>query len=358
MITLSLCMIVKNEEDVLKRCLNSVKGLFDEIIIVDTGSTDNTKNIAKEFTDNIYDFVWCDDFSKARNYSLSKANSDFVMWLDADDIITSENLEKLLNLKKTLTLKTDIVMIKYAISFVDNKPTFSFYRERIFNRRKNFKFNGAVHECVAPTGNILYEDITIEHHKVKTTDSKRNLKIYEKMLKNNEKFSPRNLYYFARELYYNKKYTKAINFFKKFLKGKETFLENRIEACLIMSKCFQMKKQFENALSILFFSFSFDTPRAEICCEIGYVFQMQKKYNLSNYWFEKASNLTPNFQSGGFVLNDCYNFIPYLEMCVNYYYLGDFNKSLFYNSLAKKIRSTDNIVLSNEEILLRLTKNK
>ncbi len=71
MVTISICMIVKNEESVLERCLSTVRGIADELIIVDTGSTDGTKEIARKFTEQVYDFVWCDDFSKARNFSFS-----------------------------------------------------------------------------------------------------------------------------------------------------------------------------------------------------------------------------------------------------------------------------------------------
>lgn len=85
--TISLCMIVRNEEDVLGRCLASAADLMDEIIIVDTGSTDHTKEIAAEYTEKIYDFPWIDDFSAARNTAFSKANCDYCMWLDADDIL-------------------------------------------------------------------------------------------------------------------------------------------------------------------------------------------------------------------------------------------------------------------------------
>ena len=92
---ISVCIIVKNEEKVIKRCLECVEKFADEIVVVDTGSTDKTKEIARGFTDKIYDFVWCCDFSKARNFSFSKATCDYVMWLDADDIITDENIEKL-----------------------------------------------------------------------------------------------------------------------------------------------------------------------------------------------------------------------------------------------------------------------
>ena len=69
-------MIVKNEQEVLARCLDCAVKFADEIIIVDTGSTDQTKSIAHKYTDKVYDFEWCDDFSKARNYSFSKAGGD------------------------------------------------------------------------------------------------------------------------------------------------------------------------------------------------------------------------------------------------------------------------------------------
>lgn len=84
-ITISLCMIVKNEEMVLSRCLESIKDIVDEIIIIDTGSTDKTKEIARLYTDKVYDFKWTQDFSQARNYSFSKATKDYQMWLDAEE---------------------------------------------------------------------------------------------------------------------------------------------------------------------------------------------------------------------------------------------------------------------------------
>ena len=115
--TISVCMIVKNEEDVLDRALRSVQDIADEIIIVDTGSTDRTKKIAEKYTDQVYDFVWCNDFSKARNYSFSKATKDYCMWLDADDVILDKDREGLLELKKTLPEDTSVVMMKYNTGF-------------------------------------------------------------------------------------------------------------------------------------------------------------------------------------------------------------------------------------------------
>ena len=85
--TISLCMIVKNEELNIARCLDSVVELVDELIIVDTGSVDRTVEIASNYTSKVYSYLWKDDFSDARNYSFSKASMDYCMWMDADDIL-------------------------------------------------------------------------------------------------------------------------------------------------------------------------------------------------------------------------------------------------------------------------------
>src|SRR3989344_3020775 len=93
--TISLCMIVKNEEKYLEQCLISVKDSADEIIIVDTGSTDKTKDIAKKFNAKIFNFKWTDDFSAARNESLKHATKNWILVLDADEIIDDDGLKKI-----------------------------------------------------------------------------------------------------------------------------------------------------------------------------------------------------------------------------------------------------------------------
>ena len=90
--TLSVCIIAKDEEKLLGRCLGSVAELADEIVVVDTGSTDDTVKIARAFTQHVYPFTWCDDFSKARNFAFSKATSDYILWLDADDVLPDDEL--------------------------------------------------------------------------------------------------------------------------------------------------------------------------------------------------------------------------------------------------------------------------
>ncbi|WP_338379141.1 glycosyltransferase family 2 protein, partial [Enterococcus faecium] len=115
MVSVSLCMIVKNEEEVLERCLKSVYELVDEIIIVDTGSEDATVSIAQSYTDKVYFFEWCNDFSKARNFSYSKATKDYIFFMDADEVLPETEQGKFRDLKESLDPAVDIVSMYSTI---------------------------------------------------------------------------------------------------------------------------------------------------------------------------------------------------------------------------------------------------
>lgn len=350
MATLSLCMIVKNEEGVLDRCLSSVKDVADEIIIVDTGSTDNTKEIAASYTEKIYDFQWIDDFSAARNFSFSKATMDYIMWLDADDVIEPENKHKLLELKSSLDKATDVVMMKYNVAFdSNNNPTFSYYRERLLKRSRNFLWSGVIHEVITPIGNIIYSDAAISHKKIKVNDPDRNLKIYEKLINSGQKLDARQKFYYARELYFHKKYPEAINAFSDFFNDSDKWVENSINACLDLSRCYMSLNRETDALDSLFKSFLYDSPRAEICCEIGNIKFNQKKYREAIFWYKCASEMEYSLKNGGFSSVDCYGYIPYMQLCVCYDKLGEYRKAYIYNNKAGEIKPNDESFLFNKK---------
>lgn len=343
-------MIVKNEETVLSRALSSIQEIADEIIIVDTGSTDNTKKIALNYTDKVYDFQWCDDFSKARNYSFSKATCQYCMWLDADDILLEEDKQKMLHLKKTLSLDTSVVMMKYNTSFDKNgKPDFTYYRERLLRRCDGFQWESFIHEVISPRGKVEYSDIAITHKKEKVGDSNRNLKIYQNHLNRGVQLSPREMYYYARELYYHKEYNLAITQFIKFLDMPLAWTENKISACQFIAYCYSELDDQHKAIVSLFNSFCFDTPRAEICCDLGKYFFEMKNYYQAIYWYKIASKTPRSDNNGAFIQPDCYDFLPYLQLCLCYFQLGDIEKSYYYNELAGKVKPLHDSYIYNRK---------
>ena len=339
MITISVCMIVKNEEAVLARCLESARQIAAELGGIDTGSSDRTKEIAAEYTDRIFDFAWEDDFSRARNFSFAQATMDYCMWLDADDILLPEDIEKIRALKQTLDPRTDIVMMRYHTSFDENgRPSFTYYRERLIRRAAGFRWEGAVHEVIAPAGHIVYSEAAVTHRKTGRGDPDRNLRIFEKLLARGEQLDPRQQFYYARELYYHSRFREAIGAFRAFLDGGAGWIENNIDACRQLAYCYYGLKQDREALRALLMSLEYDCPRAETCCDIGGHFFGRERYREAIFWYDLAARCKRNDTSGGFILPDCYDYIPYLQLCVCYDRLGDAKTAEQYNELAAACR--------------------
>lgn len=322
MITISLCMIVRDEETTLARCLDSATGIADEVIIVDTGSSDRTKEIAALYG-RVYDFVWCDDFAAARNDSFAHATKDYCMWLDADDVIAPTDREKFLRLKETLAPETDVVMLPYHTAFdEDGIPTFTYFRERLLKRADSFQWQGAVHEVIAPAGQIVYGDAAVEHRKHGAGDPDRNLRIYERLLRTRGGLDARGQFYYARELLGHSRYADAAQAFIDFLSRPDSFLENKIEASRQLAECFCALKQPHNAIQSLLHSFVWDAPRAETCCALGALFLERQAYETAAFWYETALHRKPEPQNGGFCMTECYGYLPCMQLCVCYDRLG------------------------------------
>ena len=316
MITVSLCMIVRNEEDVLSRCLESILPAADEIIIVDTGSSDRTKEIALRYTKQVLDFVWTDDFSAARNVSFAKASMDYCMWLDADDVVTEDNLRKLLELKQNLDPAVDMVMMDYSVSEdAEGRPLLSYCRERLIRNGKGFLWEGPVHEAIPPSGNILYSDITISHRKIKAGDPGRNLRIYESLLARGVSLDQRGQFYYARELFFHRRYKEAADVFVRFLQ-EDAWAENQIEACLNLAECYRNLGLHQQKLTSLFHSFLLGPPRGEVCCEIGRHFLETGAYETAVFWYQAALHTRPPVKSGAFIRWECYGCLPEMNLAI------------------------------------------
>lgn len=355
MITLSLCMIVKNEEAVLERILKPMSLAADQIIIMDTGSTDRTKEIAKRYTQEVYDYPWKDDFAAARNAACAKAAMDYWMWLDADDTVSPETVRKIMKLKAELDPSTDVVMMKYATGFdAKGRTTFAYYRERILKNHRGFIWQGRVHEAVTPMGQIVYSDIEIRHKKEGTGDKDRNLRIYETMLKEGETLEPRHQFYYARELYYHGRHAEAIQVLEGFLKEPGAWIENKIDACLHLAYCFEKLGRQEDAMKALTGSFVYDRPRGEACCELGKLKMEAGKLEEAVYWYTQALTLDPDEQSGAFVQRDCYGYLPSIQLCVCYDRLGDHKRAYYYHQKSQKFKPDSEAVKQNQAYFERI----
>src|SRR4051794_10771534 len=144
-------MIVRDEEHNLEDCLTPVADLFDEIIIVDTGSIDRTKEIARRFTPHVHDFAWCDDFSAARNESIRHATGDWIFWLDADDRVRADQIPLLRRLLDQLDDRAGAYQMETTLPPVDSACELeSVTHTRLFRRHPDVRWRGRVHEQLHP----------------------------------------------------------------------------------------------------------------------------------------------------------------------------------------------------------------
>lgn len=354
MITISLCMIVKDEEATLDQCLSSISDLVDEIIVVDTGSTDSTKSIAKKYTNKIYDFVWIDDFSAARNYSFSKAECDYCMWLDADDVLLDAERIKFKALKEALTPDIDTVIMKYDVGTAMQQHTCcSFCRERIVKRSNHFLWIDPVHEYLLFQGTYLNADVTITHKKQKPATT-RNLDIFEKYLRNGNALSERNWFYYAKELAQNGQFDQAITYYQKYLTTSDGLICTYMDACIELASIYHHLQDEKNELKALLQYFEHDAPRPEILCKIAYFYKMKDEIDIAKIYFELATHIPKPKSNWGFILADYWDYIPFMELCACCYYSGDIDGAISYNQLAAEHYPNDAKVLHNQTSLAKV----
>lgn len=220
---LSLCLIAKNEEETLSKCLNSIKDIVQEIVIVDTGSNDRTKEIALSFTDKVFDFIWCNDFSKARNFSISKASNDWILILDADEVVKEINVESILSFCNSKNEKL-VGRLKRINEYEDQYGTKKYIERvnRLFNRRY-FKYEGIIHEQIVRNTGDSYSteniDLVVDHIGYskevinRTNKIQRNIDLLKKAVHDNPK-DPYLYYQLGKSYFMGKDYKNAYISFK------------------------------------------------------------------------------------------------------------------------------------------------
>lgn len=328
MISISICLIVKNEEVLLSRCLDSLEGIGDEIIIVDTGSTDNTKQIAAKYTDKIYDFKWVDDFAAARNFAFSKATKEYIYSADADEILNEENHRKFMEIKQILLSEIEIVQMKYT-NQLQHGTTYNFnteYRPKLFKRLRLFTWIDSIHETIRVEPIVFDSDIEIIHMP-ECNHAGRDFKAFLTIIKRGERLSSRLLSMYAKELFISGTafdFSSVLEYFYGVLYDEKRSKDEIKYAICVMAKGYHLNKDSYNFLKVSMKGVA-DEPCSELCYELGEYYYELKDYDEAIIWYYNAAFETQSFlnihYSGDYPLKrlgECYSAIGNKEEAETY----------------------------------------
>lgn len=346
--TVSLCMIVKNEEKNLADCLASVGDFASEVIIVDTGSTDRTVEIARASGARVEYFAWIDDFSAARNESIRYATGDWIFWMDADDRLAPNELNRL---KNALVSGLAQVYSCRVVSGVGRDSsvatTATVTHARLFPNHRGLHFVNALHEDITPVAMGLgltaaETNITI-HHTGYTADpdtmqarGARN----EKIVRREMAKEPRNrrLYYdLAVALYLQDDYSQTIENMERFLVDPPEYVDKEIyvyHAHVILIAAYGKLGQSQATNRAVEKALAVFPKRRHLWVTAGIVHWQQSRFAEAVTAFEQARLLSPDSDLKG------YTYLPgQLEKLLSrpYWLLGDFNKAaqVYHDMLAQ-----------------------
>lgn len=356
MATISACLIVRNEENHIKKCLESMLTIpIDEYIIVDTGSTDNTKEIVKTFLETclsennisskLFDFKWIDDFAAARNFSFSKATSDYIFWIDADDIVPEETC-KIIREYVENPGETDYLMLPYIYAKDEyGTPTLVLKRERVLKRSKNLKWHDLIHEYIDLADMVgHFINAPIIHERTgedAAKDGRRNIIIYEKAIADNHEMMnvPRfNLYYGA-ALESDGRDIEALPQYTEFLR-KSGPCDECVQAMCSIARIYLNKGLFEQCRSMCFKIMEQDGRFAEPFYYMGLTYILKELYADAIKWFKCAEMMNkPDVHIPVSAADYSINPKAKLEIC--YWKCNNFQQAMHYCIECLRLREND-----------------
>ncbi|QOV89230.1 tetratricopeptide repeat-containing glycosyltransferase family 2 protein [Humisphaera borealis] len=263
----SLCMIVRNEEHNLPRSLAGLAQLFDDIVIVDTGSTDGTRAVAEAIGARVYDFTWCDDFSAARNFGRRQATGDWIFWLDADDRFDAENLTRLRRLLEQLPvadeLSHDLIYVMSCRSATCNPGvSFDIAHTRLFRNRSDIAWRGRIHERLVHGGSgagladneLVYTDVVIHHEGYRDAEQWAAKQLRDQRVLEREYLvhpdDPMTAFYLGRVFAAQRLADKAIPFLRRSIQNDpQSLYSSTPKAASILIKCLIESSRFDEAVA-------------------------------------------------------------------------------------------------------------
>lgn len=316
-LTLALCMIVKNEAHILERCLQSVQELVDQVIVVDTGSTDNTVEVARQCGASVFYFEWCDDFAAARNFSLSRATTDWILVLDADEAIDSKDHADIVELINGPQRNCyQLIQRHYTNEHRINGfiPVCGEYPEwekgaggyfesglvRLIPRSKSVYYQYRIHELLEPSINesmsfrVLETDIRIHHfghlHKEKKVHEKAPL--YRRLGNEKVRESPKdwkNLFELAVELIGHKEFRGSVDAFLDSIELNPVYRDSWVNLGFVLAEL----GLFAQARRALHAAARIDRDYSETYVNLGVVAMRTRAYSDAVRYFRRAIDLQP-----------------------------------------------------------------
>ena len=355
----SLSMIVKDGAEHLAQTLECATQFCDELIIVDTGSTDNTVEIAESFGSKVFHFEWIDDFSAARNEALRYCTGEWIIWLDCGDVIPPQAIEGFKTIKTWLAENGepfDFVWLNINRGIADNGAVlFRFNTPRLMRNRPELRWIGAVHEYLegsnerAMIGQGAWVDDPLALNNQPTD---RNIKILKRLLDNGDT-TTRTAYYYANELRDHKRWNEAIEAYNHFL-SMNYYSWEYYDALISLATAYKSENRIDEMVDAYFRAIKFDPTRAEAYVGLGdFSYERQQWQHAIPFYLAARGAVRP---IEGFVLETCYTWLPIDRLAVCYGNLGRLEEAIKLTVEALKQcpeqdRLLDNLRMFTEAVL-------
>ena len=369
--TLGLNIIVgAGEAFELSRCLRSVvlQDLFEEIVICLTTKDPDVEKVAKHYTNKTPYFKWCNNFSAARNCALKNSTTDYIMWLDADDVVEESTRDRLYKMKEYLQNETHTAyLIPYYLEFdKQNNYTQGISRDRIFKRQRNLKWIYKVHEQLTLNSEkhsvAAFNGIAIEHRPIKLHGSglARNLKILkEEYLK--DKTNGHYAFYYARDLELNNQIKAAIPIYEKILKCNAGSPDNLFLCAFNLAMYYTYKKNSELRTDTLLLAenycriaISYSESYAEPYVLLGDIYHFKGNLQEAILFFKTA--MSKRLNASGLQRSVFYNQLPAERLSRIFASLDEFTnieQALYYNKLALQYDINNKDLLKFRKVLIK-----
>lgn len=343
--TISLACIMKNEAHNLQPMLQSVKGCFDEIVIVDTGSTDGSVAFVEAINEKIEandaswsglpliklkHFTWVDDFSKARQYSFDNCTQDYVMWIDLDDCLSDS--AAFIKWRDNVLHSAHYWMVKYNYAYdASGRVECEFVRERVIKRDHGFRWMYFVHEGLVQTEGRNFwpqraSTWTVNHRRTeedRRQDHMRNLKIFE--LNDIENMHPRMKFYYGKELFENGIQDKAGKPLMEALKSTELDIHDRILSIQYAAQAAFSQKAYPQAIDLANNGVKLKPQRAEYWCLLGDTYLSLGQHSEAVMAYKVALQCSPDDMGGITVIyKHAYGEYPHQKLAEIYLSQGNF----------------------------------